>query len=64
MGKLTVFRFHYFDRARGAWIQAPDLATEKAIADVGGSPEAGSAQEIDPGRVSMSGLVIRDSPVG
>lgn len=64
MAKLTVFRFRYFDRARGAWIEAPDLATQKAIADVGGVVVPDSGEEVEPGLVSMSGLVIRGRALG
>jgi len=56
--KVVVYRFRYPNRA-GELLLSMDYATPRAIAELGGVIEEGSAREVDTSEVSStSGLVI------
>jgi hypothetical protein len=56
---LIVQRFRYIDRD-GNLVLADDYATARAIQDICGIPEPGTAMEVDHSRVSpVSGFLIK-----
>jgi hypothetical protein len=61
--QVTVYRFEYFDKSRQCWVVAPDLATERAITEMGAVVLYATAQQIDSRRVGVAGIV-RPAPSG
>ena len=59
--KTTVYGFEYFDRLLGAVVVAQDHATRLAIREIGGTALPGTAMEVDAGRVSIAGILKRNS---
>ena len=57
--KVTVFRFRYFDRATGQTQTSDDFATAAMIAQIGATIVEGTAMEVEPGEVSINGLMRR-----
>jgi hypothetical protein len=60
---VLVYRFRYFDRAQGKLVEAPDMATDSAIRELGAVHVPGSGVMVDESRVSRMGIVRRPAPV-
>ena len=61
MTTIVVHRFKYFDRERNVLVESEDLATEKAIRELGGVLIPDTAVAVHDSRVSRSGILIREA---
>jgi hypothetical protein len=60
MPTRKVFRFRYLDRATGTYRVSDDYATARAIAEIGAELLEDTVRVVDSGKVSSSGLLMRD----
>jgi hypothetical protein len=59
MPMIVVYRFRFFDKAKGKLVEAEDMATDKAIRQLDGVRIPGSEKSVEASRVSRLGLLTR-----
>ena len=62
--KVTVYRFHYFNRELSTVVLSDHWATAEAIRQIGGKPLTDDPLEVEAGKVSTSGLVANPPTEG